>query len=184
MVCQLVAASCVQKERESKVSIQWYYSHGFPNLEGPYTGEQIEQFVQTGRVHPDDFLWHQGLKKWTKLQELNEFKINSNSKKPERGFRVPPKIYTWLTATGIFKILFGSLMSLTVLGAILGIPLIISGVALLKARSNLNPPVQITPFLQGMETAVRAQGFVYILATILLLAGPVITFLLMKNFFL
>lgn len=51
------------------MSAQWYLSSEGQTL-GPYTGEQLQQFVQEGRIIDSTLLWAEGMTEWLPASQI------------------------------------------------------------------------------------------------------------------
>jgi hypothetical protein len=44
-----------------------------PRQEGPYSAEDIQNFLLSGKVHLEDYVWRSGLTGWVQVRDRSEF---------------------------------------------------------------------------------------------------------------
>jgi hypothetical protein len=90
---------------------------------GPYTADQVRSWISSGNLRKTDFACYEGASDWVPLHTLP-------------GIGLQPTQYVsggsgWgFIIAGMICFLFGMLLSLTLIGAIIGIPLAIGGAGL------------------------------------------------------
>jgi len=51
-----------------------------PSQEGPYSVEDLQGFLSTGRVSPEDYVWRSGLTGWVQIKDRVEFASSTISR--------------------------------------------------------------------------------------------------------
>lgn len=49
------------------------FDAGTSHQEGPFSAEDIQGFLATGKVHPEDYVWRSGLTGWVRICDRQEF---------------------------------------------------------------------------------------------------------------
>jgi predicted Zn finger-like uncharacterized protein len=50
----------------------WYVAVG-EEQQGPYTTQQIREYIQTDQLDPESFMWKEGMEDWLPVQQIAEF---------------------------------------------------------------------------------------------------------------
>ena len=87
---------------------------------------------------------------------------------------IPVGLRGWLTFLGMCHLSTGVLGCLSLIGFLPGIPLVIAGIALLRARTRLDDPVELDGFMQQIRTAVIGLSSLYIASLLLFLLSLII----------
>ena len=66
-----------------------WYLHYHDSQYGPFSSEEIRQFLKSGKIHAGVHAWRQGMKNWQRLQSLAEFKAKAE---PPRRVEVARKV--------------------------------------------------------------------------------------------
>ena len=86
----------------------------------------------------------------------------------------PNGLRGWLSFLGLCHLSTGIFSCITLIGILPGIPLIIAGMALLRARTSIEDPVEPEEFMKEIRTAVMGVGWLYLASSILFLIGLII----------
>lgn len=129
---------------------------------GPYSVEQLNDWLLSGQVHPTDMACYDGSTVWAPLNTLASMGIRAPAYAPPTTSRSEG----WgLIIGGAVIDLIGVLLCVTVLGAIIGIPMIIGGTAMIwtgRLRYSRNVTERLKQsitegIVQGMQPAFAAR---------------------------
>ncbi len=159
----------------------WYAAHKQTGEKaGPFSQEELKALLESGQFSPEDMAWHEGWTAWKPLREIAEFSAQPPSLPPER-MDLPPGLLGWMNFVGVMNILSGLVSCLGCVSAITGILMIISGAALLSAKSALESvqtvPSTLSPFFDKIRLFMIMSGVIYIS----LLAGLLIAALFFSS---
>lgn len=66
---------------------------------GPYKMSDVQGYLMSGDLHPDDMGWHEGLTEWVQLRVLINLKPNNNPASPTQPTLGPTNAKSGITAT-------------------------------------------------------------------------------------
>ena len=70
----------------------WHYSEG-GEPKGPFSAEEIQEFVQSGKIHPGTLLWSKGMTEWLPAYKTNlNFLFKPSSIPPTASFAAPEPV--------------------------------------------------------------------------------------------
>ncbi|MCX7009311.1 MAG: DUF5362 family protein [Kiritimatiellaeota bacterium] len=171
----------------------WYYSADGQDKKGPMPESELKQLLASGQIPAGTLVWSEGMANWAPSSSVAALQQQAAAVTPAGvapvaaaplagGAQVPQGLGSWMTFVGVMNIIGGAFACLSCIYILYGVPLIISGAALLGAKGLLNalPSVDATmlPFLEKMRFAFKAAGWAYILMFI-----SVIIFLIVYGVF-
>ncbi|AKJ64407.1 DUF5362 family protein [Kiritimatiella glycovorans] len=149
---------------------QWYYADRKNQPSGPFAPSRIREMIRNGDLNQDTLLWREGMQTWTPLRrtEFSRTAAGATSRTaPAGGARnVPAGLRGWMAFIGIYHVVTGILACLTIIGAIWGVPMIISGVALFGAKRELDDGPDPATLYQKLRSHFAAYGFLLLLGLI------------------
>jgi len=94
--------------------MNWYYAVG-GRSKGPLTEGGLRQLACEGAISPDTLVWHPGLEKWARLEELKPEILKHGGEEPAScpegaktgGVPLPERTAAKGAGAGILKRLFG-----------------------------------------------------------------------------
>lgn len=126
---------------------------------GPYNIDQVRAWLSAGQIQPTDSAWYEGGTSWVPVHTVPGIGIAATQ------YVASGKGEGWgLMIGGAICAVIGGLLSATVIGAILGIPLIIIGIIMIKSGrfkynrrvfENLKESVRV-----GIVQGMQPQGYV------------------------
>lgn len=150
----------------------WYYTIGARQQRGPISENELCARIQSGEVAPSELAWTDGMAGWTAIGTLSEFQSfipptpNFPSSAPSYVASVP-SFGGWLAFVGILNVVGGALLTVTCIGIPMGILMILSGTALLGAKSALEKmgetPPEFAPALAKFRTYFVLTGVIFLL---------------------
>ena len=148
----------------------WYYVDPKTSGKcGPYDERRIRQGYIDGLLSARTLVWREGLANWIPLRDALD--LEAAPPLGEGRVPLPDGLCGWMLFGGICTIIL-SLPLLLLLPW--NIPLLIAGIATLRARSTLcrTPyvPEETLPFLLRLRTFFCAVGWVYVVMLVLMLA--------------
>ncbi len=149
----------------------WYYSSGEGEKKGPVSGNDLRRMISNDSLRDGDLVWKEGFSDWMPLSSVPELHPQSSMPHGVDGiYSVPQGLSGWMTFVGVMNITAGAVNCLSCFGIIIGIPMIIAGVALLGAKNALSQMDRITAdmdiFLRKLHTVMIANGVIYAITLI------------------
>jgi hypothetical protein len=153
----------------------WFYTQGASEeKQGPVSDVEMRRLLADGSLQPADLVWTEGMSNWVPVGTVPELQPSPGSatamkQAPATG--LPEGLSSWMTFTAVMTIIGGILQCLGCITALIGIPAIVGGVALLAAKDMLaklpaDHPA-LAPFLSKLKTFCLASGIVYIVTLVL-----------------
>ena len=144
----------------------WYYV--VPKTReksGPHEESFVRSKFIAGEIAPETLVWHDGLAGWIPAGQA--FAALQAPSGTEGKVPLPDGLRGWMTFIGVATILGALLPSV----ALIGLPLLLAGLALLGARAALDRapfiPPDLVPFFTKLRTFFCCWGWGYILALFL-----------------
>ena len=144
----------------------WYYV--VPKTReksGPHEESFVRSKFIAGEIAPETLVWHDGLAGWIPAGQA--FAALQAPAGTEGKVPLPDGLRGWMTFIGVATILGALLPSV----ALIGLPLLLAGLALLGARAALDRapfiPPDLVPFFTKLRTFFCCWGWGYILALFL-----------------
>ena len=144
----------------------WYYV--VPKTReksGPHEESFVRSKFIAGEIAPEALVWHDGLANWIPAGQA--FAALQAPAGAEGKVPLPDGLRGWMTFIGVATILGALLPSV----ALIGLPLLLAGLALLGARAALDRapfiPPDLVPFFTKLRTFFCCWGWGYILALFL-----------------
>ena len=144
----------------------WYYV--VPKTReksGPHEESFVRSKFIAGEIAPETLVWHDGLAGWIPAGQA--FAALQAPAGGEGKVPLPDGLRGWMTFIGVATILGALLPSV----ALIGLPLLLAGLALLGARAALDRapfiPPDLVPFFTKLRTFFCCWGWGYILALFL-----------------
>ena len=144
----------------------WYYV--VPKTReksGPHEESFVRSKFIAGEIAPEALVWHDGLAGWIPAGQA--FAALQAPSGTEGKVPLPDGLRGWMTFIGVATILGALLPSV----ALIGLPLLLAGLALLGARAALDRapfiPPDLVPFFTKLRTFFCCWGWGYILALFL-----------------
>lgn len=173
----------------------WYYAKEGQDQEGPILEKRLEEMLAAGELKGSDLVWSEGLDEWKPaLQALNtteepaEGAVSAHSDDGNESppadlvsvprVPVPEKLAGWCTFLGISSIIMGVFGCLSCFGIIYGIPMIMAGIALQSAATELKKidtiEAQLEPLFGHLNKATSVMGvamiIIWVLSALMMLA--------------
>jgi hypothetical protein len=168
----------------------WFYAQqGTSEKKGPVPDDTIRSMVISGDLKAGDLVWSEGMSNWAPLSSVTELQPRAPAlvaspataaaavsapfatASVAAGESVPAGLAGWSTFVGVMTIMGGVLYCLSCIGAIAGIPMIIGGVALMKAKNMLpmlpSGDPALVGFLGKLKTFMLTMGLMYIISLII-----------------
>jgi hypothetical protein len=130
---------------------------------GPYSIDQLKVWVSSGQVQPTDLACYEGGATWVPLSTLLGMGTYLPAGKPGGYATYPPTWgWSWLII-GLVLGLIGSLLCVTIIGAIIGVPLLIAAIPMMiygnvkiyrRYMWNLKESVRV-----GVVQGMPSQGY-------------------------
>lgn len=163
----------------------WYYAKaGSDARQGPVEDAQLRQLIAAGEVGADDLVWREGLATWQAVKEVAELSATSNvaarvapvvAVAPTVVAGLPEGLRGWMGFVGVMNIIMGIFSCLGCVSLISGILMIVSGTALMGARTALESITEVNAslaaFFQKLKTYIQLTGIIYIVGLITALVG-------------
>ena len=144
----------------------WYYV--VPKTReksGPHEESFVRSKFIAGEIAPETLVWHDGLANWIPAGQA--FAALQAPAGAEGKVPLPDGLRGWMTFIGVATILGALLPSV----ALIGLPLLLAGLALLGARAALDRapfiPPDLVPFFTKLRTFFCCWGWGYILGLFL-----------------
>ena len=162
----------------------WYYTQGASQeKKGPVPEAEIKSLVAGGQIHATDLLWSEGMANWAPLSALPQLQSEHITTLPSPAAAaaqvflhqspLPEGLTGWMMFMGVMTIIMGVFQCLNCVGAIIGIPTIIAGTALLAAKNTLTNistvDSSLDVFFNKLKTFMQISGIIYIITFITLL---------------
>lgn len=166
----------------------WYYVVGGKDKAGPVPESQLRSLVADGQVQSGDLVWAEGMAEWQPAGAVAELAGDGapiSAAAPTAaampgagsygvaagGGAVPDGLCGWMTFVGVMNIIQGALACTSCIGAIVGIPMILAGAALMGAKSMLAELPQVSadiaPILDKIKRFMVMTGVVYIMGLVI-----------------
>ena len=144
----------------------WYYVvPKTSEKSGPHEESFVRSKFIAGEIAPETLVWHDGLAGWIPAGQA--FAALQAPAGTEGKVPLPDGLRGWMTFIGVATILGALLPSV----ALIGLPLLLAGLALLGARAALDRapfiPPDLVPFFTKLRTFFCCWGWGYILALFL-----------------
>ena len=144
----------------------WYYvASKTREKSGPHEESFVRAKFIAGEIAPETLVWHDGLANWIPAGQA--FAALQAPAGTEGKVPLPDGLRGWMTFIGVMTVLGALLPSV----ALVGLPLLLAGLALLGARGALDRAPFITPDLVPFFTKLRTffccWGWAYILGLFL-----------------
>lgn len=153
----------------------WYYTAGGKEQRGPVSEEQLRAKIRAGEIKSSELVWSDGMSEWKPV--ISEPTFQSAFQQTTAPAVIPaptvaaqsavPPFGGWLTLVGICNIIAGALMIISCFGALIGIFMLLSGVAALGAKTALDQmaavPAEFSPALAKFRQFFLYTGIVLIL---------------------
>jgi len=153
----------------------WFYAPaGSQEKKGPVPEAEIRALLASGQLHPSDMVWTDGMANWIPIAGLPDFGPPAPELvRPLPG--LPAGLLGWMGFVGVMSIVSGIINCLTCFGAVTGIFMIISGTAILGAKTALESvetvDASLAVFFDKLKTFMHMSGIIYILAIVLMVVG-------------
>ena len=144
----------------------WYYVVSKTREKsGPHEEAFVRAKFIAGEIVPEALVWHDGLANWIPAgQAFAALKAPAGT---EGKVPLPDGLRGWMTVLGVMTIL-GALLPAV---ALVGLPMLLAGLALLGARASLDRAPYISPdmvpFFTRLRTFFCCWGWMYILGLFL-----------------
>ncbi|MCX6996097.1 MAG: DUF5362 family protein [Kiritimatiellaeota bacterium] len=161
----------------------WYYSDNGTERKGPVSDSELRQL----QLPPATLVWSEGMTSWAPLSNLSAPTVASAAA-PLRlatptpaavaapvhapgGSTPPESLSKWMAFVGVMNIIGGVFACLSCIYLPYGIPMIMSGAALLGAKNLIAAMPAVDPgmaaFLEQLRKAFKLTGWAYILMMIM-----------------
>jgi hypothetical protein len=176
--------------QESTMSKNWYYSSDGQEKKGPVEEGELKQMLSIGQLPAATLVWSEGMANWApastvaalQQQAAGVASAAAVAAAPAAGGAagIPQGMGGWMTFVAVMQIISGVFACLSCIYILYGVPLIMSGVALLGAKNLLvtlpaiDPAMQ--PFLEKMRYFFKTAGWAYILMFISVIVFMVVYF--------
>jgi len=142
----------------------WFYAADGLDKKGPVPESELKQLLASGQLTAATLVWSEGLANWAPAGSIAALQApGAVTATPPVGVPVPPGLTSWMTFVAIMKMIHGIIMCLTCIGAIAGVPKIISSVNFMNAKNMLAtmPTVDpaMLPFLEKLRVGFKALGW-------------------------
>ncbi len=171
----------------------WFYTQDGQEKKGPVTAGEVRQLLAGGQLTASSLVWCEGMANWTQAGSVAELQAPAAAgaapvaAQPVAGAPVPQGLTSWMTFVAVMKMIHGVLLCITCVGAIAGVPKIISSLNFLNAKNMLAamPTVDpaMLPFLEKLRVGFKALGwsiiglFIMVLVVIILEAAVFMVFI-------
>lgn len=186
----------------------WYYASNNAR-QGPVTETELRDRIQRGEVRPDDLIWTDGMPDWVKAKDSvfsqrpelpqapapeasaqpGDVPAPATAETPPRTERpvalheLPPGMLGWMKFNGVMFILQGVFYALGCLTIIIGVPMVIAGMALMGAAGQLENGAGIPPSLTGFFDKLKTFNVALGVCHIMTLIGYILAILFSIVFF-
>ena len=171
----------------------WFYAQG-TNRQGPVPESEIKALIASGNLSMTDLAWTEGMVNWAPISALPTLHAATSASLPADNnvapvtpqaepsgaaatespaaaeHAVPESLAGWLGFIGVINIVWGIITCLTCIGIITGVFLVLSGVALMGARTALQGIRSISPdlvpFFDKLKTYATMTGVLYIIGLV------------------
>ena len=167
----------------------WYYSENGTDRKGPLPESEFRQL----QLPPSTLVWSEGMPSWAPFSSLgataapaapaagSASPLRLNTPAPAAPSAIAPAFVPthatppeglgkWMSFVGVMNIIGGVFASLSCIGLIYGIPMIMGGAALLTAKNLLFTLTAVdagtSAFLEKLHRAFKLTGWAYILMII------------------
>jgi hypothetical protein len=162
-------ARTATEERKKKMETNWFYTVDGQEKKGPVPESELRQLLASGQVTAVTLVWCEGMANWAPAGQVAGLQppvatgAAPAAGTPPAGAPIPPGLTSWMTFVAVMKMIHGIIMCLTCVGAIAGVPKIISSVNFLNAKNMLaTMPVvdpAMLPFLEKLRVGFKALGW-------------------------
>ena len=169
----------------------WFYTQGgSTDKKGPVSEAEIRALMVSGELQPTDLLWTEGMANWAALSTLPDLSRPAASAAPKPvlsavvqtstaggGLGVPPGLQGWMTFIGVMNIIAGVFYIVTCFGMVVGIPMLMAGMALLAAKNALDGATidpSLDLFFAKLKSFMTISGWVYIIGFIFFIISIII----------
>lgn len=151
---------------------QWYYSH--PKRKeraGPVSTELLRTMLAKNELPPKTLVWREGLAGWVPARSILTWDdlLVPVSVMPEGRAPVPFALRGWMIFLGVALLIVGGLLSVV----LVGIPLFLAGLGLLRAAIALDDPrgveAGMLPFLERLRFTFASLGCLWVAFLLLLI---------------
>ena len=159
----------------------WYYAKEGQDQEGPVLERRLLELIESGEVKGSDLVWSEGMPEWKPARQALKAEAGRDgavtaetapatfeSVSTDSGrVAVPAKLAGWSTFLGISAIIMGVFGCLSCVGVVYGIPMIIAGIALQAAGTELKKihdiEASLSPFFGHLNKAASVMGIAMII---------------------
>ncbi len=152
----------------------WYYTQGGGvEKKGPVTDDEMRSLIAAGQIKPDDLVWSDGMANWAPAGTMSDIQTQPvtlgaapvmAAGGPEG---IPAGLLGWMTFVGVITILEGVLYCVGCIWIPAAIFMIISGVALLGAKTALTGVQSVNPelgvFFAKLTSFMKMMGISFII---------------------
>ena len=168
----------------------WYYTQrASQEKKGPVPEAEIRALIAGGQIRVTDLLWSEGMANWSPLSALPQLQptaptfsglpaaspMASHNQVP-----IPEGLGGWMTFMGVMTIIAGVFQCLNCIGAVVGIPTIIAGTALLAAKNSIatlsTVDSSLGVFFNKLLSFMKISGIVYIIGFVMVIVLLVLYF--------
>lgn len=165
--------SLIRKQPHNEVIMEklWFYTlNGTTEKIGPVPENEIRALIAGGQIKPADLLWTDGMAEWSALDRIPEFQPASAAVPVSRGNPIPDGLEGWMTFVAVMSIVGGLFYCLGCVGIVIGVFMIIAGVALLAAKNSLAGVTSVDPalglFFKKLNSFMKMSGIAYIITIV------------------
>jgi len=150
----------------------WFYTQGASDQQGPVPESRIREMIASGTLGSTDLVWSEGLPDWAPVSQMDPFRDAFAAGPATAAPRVlPDRLLGWMTFVGVMTLITGIIQCLSCVGILIGVFMIIAGVALLGAKTALGA-AQVTdagliPFFEKLNSFMIMSGVAYIVTVIM-----------------
>ncbi|MCX7009310.1 MAG: DUF5362 family protein [Kiritimatiellaeota bacterium] len=153
----------------------WCYSADGQDKKGPMPESELKQLLAGGQIPAGTLVWSEGMANWAPASSVAALQQQSavaaspaaaamaTPAAATGGAQIPAGLTSWMTFVAVMKMIHGVILCLTCIGAIAGVPKIISSVNFLNAKNLLAtmPAVDpaMLPFLEKLRVGFKALGW-------------------------
>jgi hypothetical protein len=151
----------------------WFFAQGSSSdKQGPVTETQIRALIAERKLLPTDLVWSEGMTNWIPLGRVPELRPEPMAAAAgATSMDVPEGLKGWMTFVAIMTILGGVLQCFGCFTIVIGIPMIIGGIALLAAKDLLpelsSNEAALGTFLLKLKSFFLTSGIVYVISLVL-----------------
>ena len=153
----------------------WFYAkEGSAEKTGPLSETDMLQLISDRVLKAGDLAWSEGRTSWTPIREIAELAPMLPGPAAGKGVLVPHGLSGWMGFSGLVCIVLGVLMCLGCVTTIIGVPLLVGGIALLGAKATLDripdaDQPELRRFFLKLRTYLIMTGMVYVVVMLGLL---------------